>query len=106
MRRAGGQRRGSMPDRLRRLRRTPSLRDLVRETAVQPKNLIYPIFVREGIHDREPIDSMSGQFRLPLSTVGNAACDAFAAGVGALLIFGLPKQKDDRASEASKPDGI
>ncbi len=79
---------------------------MLRETSVRPKDLIYPIFVREGIHESEPIASMPGQFRLPLSAVGNAACDAYEAGVGALLIFGLPAKKDDKASEAYNPRGI
>jgi|SRR5579862_3609903 len=95
-----------MPDRLRRLRLTPQLRELVRETTVRPKDLIYPIFVREGIHEPEPIESMPGQSRLPLNAVGNAACEAHDAGVGALLIFGLPNHKDERASEAYNPNGI
>lgn len=95
-----------MPDRLRRLRRTPQLRELVRETNVRPKDLIYPIFVREGIHAPEPIDSMPGQFRLPVSAVGNLACEANELGIGALLIFGLPTKKDDKASEAYNPHGV
>jgi porphobilinogen synthase len=95
-----------MPDRLRRLRRTPELRELFRETTVRPKDLIYPIFVREGIHESEPIESMPGQSRLPLSAVGNAACEAHEAGVGAILIFGLTSKKDEEASEAYNPNGI
>ncbi|MFI5386742.1 MAG: porphobilinogen synthase [Fimbriimonadales bacterium] len=99
-------RRPSVPDRLRRLRRTPELRELFRETTVRPKDFIYPIFVREGIHEAEPIESMPGQFRLPLNAIGNAACDAHEAGIGAILFFGLPAKKDDKASEASNPNGI
>ncbi|HWA84139.1 MAG TPA: porphobilinogen synthase, partial [Fimbriimonadaceae bacterium] len=95
-----------MPDRLRRLRRTPELRELVRETSVRPKDLIYPIFVREGIRSPEPIDSMPGQFRLPVSAVGNLACEAHELGIGALLIFGLPSKKDERATEAYNPNGV
>jgi len=95
-----------MPDRLRRLRRTPQLRSLFRETRVRPEDLIYPIFVREGIQEAEPIVSMPGQSRLPLSAVGNAACEAYEAGVRSLLIFGLPAKKDDRATEAYNPHGI
>jgi porphobilinogen synthase len=95
-----------MPDRLRRLRRTPQLRDLMRETTLRAKDLIYPIFVREGIREAEPIESMPGQFRLPLSSIGNAACEAYEAGVGAILFFGLPKSKDEKASESYNPNGI
>ena len=95
-----------MPDRLRRLRRTPALRELVRDVAVRPRDLIYPIFVREGIHEPEAIESMPGQYRLPLSSIGNAACEARELGIGALLIFGLPKEKNDRASSSYDPQGI
>lgn len=95
-----------MPDRLRRLRRTPSLRELMRDVTVSPRDFIYPIFVREGIHEAEPIDSMPGQYRLPLSAVGNAACEAHELGIGALLIFGLPSKKDDLASSSCDPNGI
>lgn len=95
-----------MFDRLRRLRRTPELRSLVRETTVSPSQLIYPIFVSATAQHIEPIESMPGQARLPLSEVANVARRAHDAGVGALLIFGLPDAKDDRASAAMKSDGI
>lgn len=95
-----------MPDRLRRLRRTPQLRELVRETVVRPKDMIYPIFVREGIHEPESIESMPGQFRLPLSSIGNAACEAYELGIGSLLFFGLPSKKDDAASSSFDDNGI
>lgn len=95
-----------MPDRLRRLRRTPELRQLFQETSVRAKDLIYPIFVREGIQTAEPIESMPGQSRLPLSAVGNAACEAHEAGIGALLVFGLPSKKDESAEESHNPNGI
>src|ERR1044072_2817388 len=95
-----------MPDRPRRRRRTPPFRELVRDVAVRPRDLIYPIFVREGIHEPEAIESMPGQYRLPLSSIGNAACEARELGIGALLIFGLPKEKNDRASSSYDPQGI
>jgi porphobilinogen synthase len=82
------------------------LRELFEETEVRPKDLIYPIFVREGIDVVEPIDSMPGQRRLPLNEVGKAVKTIREAGVGAILIFGLPLKKDDKASEAYNPDGI
>jgi len=95
-----------MSDRLRRLRRTPALRALVRETRVQASDLIYPIFVSEHATEPEPIPSMPGQYRLPLKAVGEIAKKTNQAGIGALLIFGLPKSKDDRASSCYDKNGI
>ena len=95
-----------MPSQLRRMRRTESLRALVRETHVQPSDFIYPIFVREGITSAEPIVSMPGQSRLPLSEVADQAKQLVDLGVGAILIFGLPTHKDDQASASSDPNGI
>lgn len=95
-----------MFDRLRRLRRTPALRALVRETRLDPGQFVYPIFVSATAREAEPIESMPGQSRLPLSGVANLACRAYEAGVGALLIFGLPASKDDRASQAMGKAGI
>ena len=95
-----------MPDRLRRLRRTPGLRDLVRETRVHPQSLIFPLFVAANAREPEPIESMPGQFRLPIASVPNAACRAKDAGIGGILLFGLPSKKDERASAAIDPNGI
>jgi len=88
------------------MRRTESLRALVRETHVQPSDLIYPIFVREGQTEPEPILSMPGQSRLPLSSLAAEAKKIHALGVGAILIFGLPTHKDEEASSSSDPNGI
>jgi porphobilinogen synthase len=95
-----------MPDRLRRLRKTPGLRRLFTETRIQPSDLIYPIFVSETATAPEPIPSMPGQSRLPLASVAEVACAARDAGIGAILIFGLPAHKDDLASASAQPDGI
>jgi len=95
-----------MSDRLRRLRRTPALRNLVKETRVHKSDLIYPIFVSETATEPEPISSMPGQYRLPLSSVGATAKMAAEAGIGAILIFGLPKSKDDQATPSYDKDGI
>jgi len=95
-----------MFERLRRLRRTPGLRRLFAETSLSPADLIYPLFVSESATEPEPIESMPGQFRLPLSSIALAACEAEQAGIGALLLFGLPSSKDDRAGRASRADGI
>src|SRR5450432_3314798 len=95
-----------MTERLRRLRRTPALRALVRETRIAPTDFIYPIFVSETAREAEPIASMPGQFRLPLSGLANAVCEASSLGVGCVLLFGLPKVKDNSASGAMNPRGI
>ncbi len=95
-----------MPNRLRRMRRTESLRALVRETHVQASDLIYPIFVREGQTEAEPILSMPGQSRLPVSQLAAAAKEIQDLGVGAVLLFGLPSNKDDEASSSRNPNGV
>ena len=95
-----------MPNRLRRMRRNESLRALVRETSVQGTDLIYPIFVREEATEPEPILSMPGQFRWPLSKVAEVAKEVSALGIPAILIFGLPAEKDDMASSAYDANGI
>ncbi len=95
-----------MPNRLRRMRRNESLRALVRETSVQVTDLIYPIFVREEATEPEPILSMPGQFRWPFSKVAEVAKEVSALGIPAILIFGLPAEKDDMASSAYDANGI
>jgi len=95
-----------MPNRLRRLRRTESLRALVRETHVQASDLIYPIFVREGQTEAEPILSMPGQSRLPVCNLAAAAKEIQELGVGAVLLFGLPTHKDEEASSSRDPNGV
>jgi porphobilinogen synthase len=88
------------------MRRTESLRALVRETHVQASDLIYPIFVREGQTEAEPILSMPGQSRLPVSQLAAAAKEIQDLGVGAVLLFGLPSNKDDEASSSRNPNGV
>lgn len=95
-----------MPDRLRRTRRTASLRTLLQETRVRPSDLILPIFVSETAREPEPIASMPGQSRLPLSAVGAKVREIQNAGIGAVLIFGLPSEKHDDARSSAKRDGI
>lgn len=95
-----------MPNRLRRLRRTESLRALFRETTLAPADLIYPIFVREGIEEPEPIESMPGQTRLPVKAMPCVAKDLRSAGVRSILVFGLPKHKDDMATASRGEGGV
>lgn len=85
----------------RRLRRTSSLRSLVAETDVTSRNLVMPIFVREGNGIRETIESMPGVFRFsPDEMLDKEISDITAAGIRAVLLFGLPKKKDPYGSEA------
>ena len=89
----------------RRLRRTPALRALVREHRLDPAKLLLPVFVDARITRPEPIASLSGHFRWPAREVARIAEQAAAAGVGGLLLFGLPEAKDDTGSAAADPLG-
>lgn len=92
--------------RTRRLRKTLKIRELVRETVLTPNDLIYPIFVKEGINTPEPIDSMPGQFRLPINEAVKEAENIASLGIPAIILFGIPAKKDNIASSAYDPDGI
>jgi porphobilinogen synthase len=92
--------------RLRRLRRTPALRALVRETRLDPAGFVAPLFVRSGHGVREPIGSMPGHHRLSPDEAVREARELAARGVGGLILFGLPDAKDARASGAYAADGI
>jgi len=92
--------------RLRRLRRTSGIRQMVRETRLTPSDLIQPLFVRHGGGESTPIDSMPGQSHHGIDGLVETAADAHAAGVPAVLIFGLPARKDEAGSEAYDPEGI
>lgn len=92
--------------RLRRLRKSTKLRDIVRETHLNVNDLISPLFVKEGIDKPEPIDSMPGQFRLPLKKVIDEVERVVSLGIPAIILFGIPENKDDTASSASNSDGI
>jgi len=91
---------------MRRLRRTLKIRDLIRETVLTPNDLVYPIFVKEGISIPEPISSMPGQFRLPINKVVKEAENVASLGIPAIILFGIPTKKDDAASSAYDPNGI
>jgi porphobilinogen synthase len=96
----------AMPVRLRRLRRTPALRALVRETSLHPSMLVAPLFVRPGSAIREPIASMPGQARLSPDLAAQEAARLAELGVGGVILFGLPEAKDALGFEASADDGI
>jgi porphobilinogen synthase len=92
--------------RLRRLRRTESMRSLVRETHLRPDALIYPLFLCPGEGIRKPIGSMPGCFNLSLDEALKEARACADLGLGGLLLFGLPAEKDDQATGAWATDGI
>ena len=91
---------------MRRLRRTPLIRELVREVAVSKSDLIQPLFVEEGLSKNVPISSMPGQTRFSLSSLEKETIDLKDRGVGSVLLFGIPKHKDDNGSNAYDPEGI
>jgi porphobilinogen synthase len=92
--------------RLRRLRRSEPMRNLVRETHLEPGALIYPLFICEGEGVRREISSMPGVFNLSIDEAVKEAESAAALGVGGLLLFGLPASKDEQATGAWAEDGI
>jgi porphobilinogen synthase len=92
--------------RMRRLRRTPALRRLVTDVSVRPGDLVLPMFVREGIDDPRAISSMPGVVQHTLDSLRKAAVDAVEAGVGGLMIFGVPAHKDAQGSGADDPGGV
>lgn len=92
----------------RRLRATPALRRLVGQTSVEPRHLVLPMFVADGIDEPRPIDSMPGVVQHTRDSLRRAAADAVAAGVGGLMIFGVPRAQDRDATGSAgvHPDGI
>jgi porphobilinogen synthase len=90
----------------RRLREKSLLRSMVRETALALDDLVYPLFVVHGRGVREPIGPMPGQHRLSVDELVKECKDAAGMGIPAVLLFGLPEEKDPRGSEAYADDGI
>jgi porphobilinogen synthase len=90
----------------RRLRRTPALRRLVSDVRLHPSDLILPLFVKEGIPEPAPVPSMPGVVQHTVESLAKAAYEAVDAGVGGLVLFGIPAAKDARGSAADDPDGI
>jgi porphobilinogen synthase len=90
----------------RRLRRTAVLRDLARETTLSVRDLVAPLFVKEGIAEPVPIGSMPGHAQHTLESLRKAAAELAGLGVPALLVFGIPARKDPEGSQAWAPDGI
>lgn len=92
--------------RLRRLRRTQALRDLVQETQLTPHDLIMPLFIKEGLDERKAISSMPGQYQLPLNQLAEEAKAIYALGIPAVILFGIPSHKDAEGSDAYNANGI
>jgi len=92
--------------RLRRLRRTPQLRDLVRETRLTPDAFVYPMFVCPGEGVRKEVRSMPGVFNLSVDEAVKEAQEVYSLGVPAVILFGLPDKKDEVATGAWADDGI
>ena len=90
----------------RRLRTTPAMRALVRETHVDPAKLIWPVFVRDDIDEPREIDAMPGQYQHTINSLRRAAAEAAEAGVGAIDLFGVPSHRDAIGSQAWAEDGI
>ncbi|OCA94358.1 delta-aminolevulinic acid dehydratase [Actinobaculum suis] len=82
------------------------MRGMVRETQLAAANLVLPMFVREGIAAPEPIASMPGVYQHTLESLPRAARQAVDAGVGGIMLFGVPAQRDARGSAATDPEGI
>jgi porphobilinogen synthase len=90
----------------RRLRRTPALRRLVAETSLQARQLVLPVFVREGADEPTPIGSMPGVVQHSRESLRKAVAEAAELGLGGVMLFGVPTAKDARGSGAVDPEGI
>ena len=95
-----------LTERPRRLRQTPAVRALVAQTRLHPADLVLPVFVREGATQAQPISSMPGVVQHSLDSLGVVAHEAVAAGLGGLMLFGVPATRDATGSGADDPDGI
>ena len=94
------------PTRPRRLRRTAALRDLVRETSLEPADLVYPLFVVPGENVRKPVSSMPGVDKISADALAAEARDLAALGINAVLLFGIPSAKEASGAEAHAEDGV
>src|ERR1700679_891680 len=92
--------------RLRRLRSSPALRALVRETELNAGDFILPLFVRPGKGQKRPIASMPGHFQYSVDELLKAAAELAHASVPAVILFGIPEKKDGKASGAWAKDGV
>lgn len=90
----------------RRLRKSATLREMVRETDLSPRDFIYPLFVKHGRNTRDPVSSMPGQFQFSVDTLVEEALEAWGLGVPSVILFGLPDRKDAVGSRSYADDGI
>jgi porphobilinogen synthase len=90
----------------RRLRRTPALRRLVEETRVAPAELVLPMFVKEGLTEPRAVASLPGVVQHSRDSLRKAAAEAVQAGVGGIMLFGVPAERDEAGSAGIHPDGI
>lgn len=92
--------------RFRRLRRDERIRSVMRETRLHPKDFIYPIFVTEEENRKNPVDSMPGVFQYSIDRLDEILEQVQAAGIGGVILFGIPARKDPQGSQAYAQDGI
>jgi porphobilinogen synthase len=92
--------------RLRRLRRTPVLRDLVRETEIRPRQLLLPLFIEAGLEGQREIAEMPGVSRHSIDSAVGEAGEVAALGLGGVVLFGIPAEKDEQGSEAWDDEGV
>lgn len=92
--------------RLRRLRRTPAIRAMLRETELNPTDFIYPVFVRPGTGIQRPISSMPGISQWSVDRLVEEVASAYDLGIPAVMLFGIPENKDGVGSENFDPDGV
>ncbi len=93
-------------ERPRRLRTTPAMRRLVRETHLQPSQFVLPVFLREGLTEPTTIEGMPGVVQHSRDSLKRAAAEAVAAGIGGIMVFGVPQGRDAKGSEACRLDGV
>ncbi|MDE7358409.1 MAG: porphobilinogen synthase, partial [Lachnospiraceae bacterium] len=92
--------------RFRRLRRDGRIRSMMQETRLHPKDLVYPIFVTEGERIQNPVDSMPGVFQYSIDRMDEILEQVKAAGIGGVMLFGIPAHKDPQGSQAYARDGV
>jgi len=92
--------------RLRRLRVNENIRNLVQEVRLSTNDLVCPIFVEEGLEEKKSVDSMPDIMRLPLSEVSNEVQNISDLKIPAVMLFGIPSQKDEKGTSAFADDGI
>src|SRR5688572_27050518 len=92
--------------RARRLRRNERLRSLIRETTLEPRNFIYPLFIGPGNDRAQPVSSMPGVAQLSVDRAVREALEVAALDIPAVILFGIPERKDARGSEAYDDRGI